>query len=96
LNPSFDQALYPKTCSPFPLFSGLEARSLCTNNSLDEHHQFIILWTLYIGKQGGHTPKGEVEKKYFVCYPTFWKKETSCKEIRVKGKQLKSKTGGFL
>ena len=44
-NPSFDQELYPKTCSLFSLFSGLKASSLCTHNSLDEHRQFIISWT---------------------------------------------------
>jgi hypothetical protein len=34
----------------------------------------------------GQTPKGDIEKNTFVCYPTFWKKETSCKfnsDIRV-------------
>jgi hypothetical protein len=36
---------------------------------------------LYIKLQVGHTPKGEVEKNYLVCYPIFEKKETSCKEI---------------
>ncbi len=37
---------------------------------------------LYIKLRGEHTPKGEVEKNYLVCYSTFRKKETSCKEIK--------------
>jgi hypothetical protein len=45
--------------------------------------------TLYINSEAGHTPKGEVEKNYWVCYQAFWKKETSCKEIRVSSTKLK-------
>jgi hypothetical protein len=37
--------------------------------------------TLYFKLKGEHTPKGEVEKNYLVCYSTFIKKETSCKKI---------------
>ena len=40
-----------------------------------------FLRALYIRTQGGHTPKGEVEKIYWVCYLIYKKKETSCKEI---------------
>jgi hypothetical protein len=29
----------------------------------------------------GQTPKDEVEKNYLIYYPTWGKKETSCKEI---------------
>jgi hypothetical protein len=38
--------------------------------------------TLYLKLRGEHTPKGEVGKNYLVCYSTFRKKETSCKEIK--------------
>jgi hypothetical protein len=37
--------------------------------------------TLYIKLEAGQTPKGEVEKNYLLYYPTWRKKETSCKEI---------------
>jgi hypothetical protein len=37
--------------------------------------------TLYIETGIGHTPKGEVEKNYLVCYTAWRRKETSCKEI---------------
>jgi hypothetical protein len=54
------------------------------------------LATLYIEKQGDNTPKGDRAKNYFVCYPTFLKKETSCKEIRVSCHQLKILNRRFL
>jgi hypothetical protein len=49
----------------------------------------IFSTTLYIKTKGGHTPEGEVEKIYWVCYLTCKKKETSCKEIRVSITKLK-------
>jgi transposase len=52
--------------------------------------------TLYIEKQGDNTPKGDRAKNYFVCYPTFLKKETSCKEIKVSCHQLKILNRRFL
>jgi len=36
---------------------------------------------LYINSHVGQTPKGEGDKIYLVCYLTWEKKETSCKEI---------------
>jgi len=40
-----------------------------------------VATSLYIKLTRGQTPKGEVEKNYLICYPTWEKKETSCKEI---------------
>jgi hypothetical protein len=37
--------------------------------------------SLYIETRRGYTPKGDIGKNTFLCYPTFWEKETSCKEI---------------
>jgi hypothetical protein len=37
--------------------------------------------TLYIERRGEYTPKGEVGKIKFVLYPSYFQKETSCKEI---------------
>jgi hypothetical protein len=31
--------------------------------------------TLYIRSEGGHTPEGEVEKNYLICYPIWEKKK---------------------
>ena len=36
--------------------------------------------SLYIKLEVGQTIKGDIEKIYWVCYPIFEKKETSCKE----------------
>jgi hypothetical protein len=37
--------------------------------------------SLYIKLEVGQTIKGGIGKIYWVCYPIFEKKETSCKEI---------------
>jgi hypothetical protein len=40
-----------------------------------------LMISLYIETSRGYTPEGDREKNTFVCYPTWGKKETSCKEI---------------
>jgi len=49
--------------------------------SIDFERHPLLSITLYIKLTRGQTPKGEVEKNYLICYPTWEKKETSCKEI---------------
>jgi hypothetical protein len=41
----------------------------------------ILKLSLYIKLEVGQTIKGGIGKIYWVCYPIFEKKETSCKEI---------------
>jgi hypothetical protein len=73
----------PLSLAPWPkvLFSN--------PTSMKEYCQVASEPTLYIKTKGGHTPEGEVEKIYWVCYLTCKKKETSCKEIRVSITKLK-------
>jgi predicted transcriptional regulator len=37
-------------------------------------HRCKFSTTLYIKTRRGHTPKGDIEKNYLVCYPAFIKK----------------------
>ena len=77
--------------SPFLSFSTQNRKSLFNHHFSVGAYTIIgfhsskkrlnYLRALYIKTQGVHTPKGEVDKIYWVCYLTFWKKETSCIEI---------------
>ena len=49
--------------------------------NLGQYIKVAFAPTLYIKLEIGQTPKDEGIKIYWICYRTFWKKETSCKEI---------------